>query len=85
MSEKRVHAVKVMLTDSELVDVQRQAIAQDMPVGEVVRRNCMSHLWGILGLAERRRNGNRGADEELSAADFVSSGFHDGVGSTRYR
>jgi hypothetical protein len=76
---KRVHAVKVMFTDSELVDVQRQAIAQDMPVGEVVRRNCMSLLWGILGQADRRRQRNRGADEELDGADFVPSGFHDGA------
>lgn len=81
MSEKRTHAVKVMLTDSELIDVQRQALAQEMPVGEVVRRNCMSYLWGIFGCAERRRNRNRGADEELDATDFVPSGFHDGVGS----
>jgi len=79
MSGKRVHAVKVMLTDDELLDLQRQALAQDMPVGEVVRRNCLAFMWGILGLAERRRNRKRGADEELQRDDFQQSGWHDGV------
>lgn len=72
---KRTNPVKVLLTDEELIDVQRQALAQDMPVSEVVRRNCMMFMWGILGSAQRRRNRNRGADEELSGDDFQPSGF----------
>ena len=72
---KRVHAVKVMLTDEELIDAQRQAMAKDMPAGEVARRNCMSFMWGILGVASRRRNKTRGEDEELTGTDFVQSGF----------
>lgn len=76
---KRTNPVKIMLTDEELLDVQRQAIAQDMTPGEVVRKNCMAFMWGILGTADRRRQRNRGADEELIGRDFHDSGFVDGT------
>jgi hypothetical protein len=68
-----------MLTDEELLDVQRQAIAQDLPPAEVVRKNCMAFMWGILGTADRRRQRNRGADEELLGTDFADSSFADGT------
>lgn len=77
---KRTHPVKVMLTDEEMLDIQRMALAQDMPAGEVVRRNCMSFMWGILGLADRRRKRDRGADEELNGRDFRDTGWGDGLG-----
>jgi len=80
-TSKRTNPVKVMLTDEELLDVQRQALAQDLTAGEVVRRNCMAFMWGILGTADRRRQRNRGADEELTGADFADSAFVDGTAS----
>ncbi len=80
-TSKRTNPVKVMLTDEELLDVQRQALAQDLSAGEVVRKNCMAFMWGILGTADRRRQRNRGADEELIGADFSDSAFIDGTPS----
>jgi hypothetical protein len=67
---KRIHVIKVCLNDEELLDIQAQAIAQDMPPAEVVRRNCMNFMWGILGQAERRRNKTRGPEESLKSTDF---------------
>jgi len=67
---KRTHVVKVCLNDEEMLAIQAQAIAQDMPPAEVVRRNCMSFMWGILGQAERRRNKTRGPEESLNGTDF---------------
>jgi hypothetical protein len=78
-TSKRTNPVKVMLTDEELLDVQRQALAQDLSPGEIVRKNCMAFMWGILGTADRRRQRNRGADEELIGADFHDSAFIDGT------
>lgn len=79
---KRVHAVKLLLNDEEMIDLQRQAIAMDMPVAEVARRNMVAHMWGILGQACRRRNRHRGADEELQGSDFLHSELDDGIGGS---
>jgi hypothetical protein len=67
---KRTHIVKVCLNDEEMLDIQAQALAQDMPPAEVVRRNCVTFMWGILGQAQRRRNKTRGAEESLKRTDF---------------
>lgn len=75
MSGKRVHAVKVLLSEDELLDATRQAIAQDLPVADVIRRGWLQSIYGTLGLAMRRAKQSRGSDEELSARDFLPSAF----------
>jgi hypothetical protein len=78
---KRVHPIKILLDDEEMLAIHRQCLAQDMKPAEVVRRNCMSFMFGILGLADKRRQRNRGVDSELIGTDFNHSGFHHGVDS----
>ena len=72
---KRVHPVKLLLSDEEMLDASRQSIALDLPVADVIRRGWLQSIYGTLGLAMRRAKKSRGSDEELHAHDFQPSAF----------
>jgi hypothetical protein len=72
---KRVHPVKLLLSDDEMLDASRQAAAQDLPIADVIRRGWLQSIYGTLGLAIRRAKQSRGSDEELHARDFEPSAF----------
>lgn len=75
---KRIHPIKVLLDDEELADLQRLAIALDLPASEIVRRGWLLSIRGSLGLAEARAKRNRGSDAApLTGEDFVTTGLGD--------
>ena len=79
MSEKRTHAVKVLLNDAEYIELLEQATAQDLDKADIVRKGWLHFTFGSVGLARRRAQQSRGADAELSRTDFLDSGFADGL------
>lgn len=74
-SGKRIFAVKVLLSESELLDLHRWAQADNCKPADMARKGLLQAMYGIFGLAERRCNRNRGDDAELRVTDFEPSGF----------
>ncbi|MEY8688341.1 MAG: hypothetical protein AB9M53_00495 [Leptothrix sp. (in: b-proteobacteria)] len=72
---KRVHAVKVMLDDEELLTLYEQATAQDIDKADALRKGWLLASFGSVGLARRRAQQKRGADAELSGPDFLDTDF----------
>lgn len=72
---KRVHPVKVLLTDDEMLTLYEQATAQDLDKADVLRRGWLQATFGSVGLARRRAQNSRGADAELSGLDFADTAF----------
>ena len=67
--------MKLMLREDELATAQAQAIAQDLPVSEVIRRGWLLATHGTMGLAKLRAKRTRGSDEFLEDQDFQATGF----------
>ncbi len=80
MAGKRTHAVKVMLDDEEMLTLYEQATAQDLDRADVLRKGWLRDTFGSVGLALRRAQQSRGADEALQVQDFIDSAFASHVG-----
>lgn len=76
--EKRTVAVKVLLTETEAVELYRQADALDRPAADVMRKGWLLSTFGTVGLARRNAKQSRGSDEFLEASDFLPSGYGPG-------
>lgn len=77
-SGKRVHPIKVLLSDDEMLTLYEQSTAQDLDKADVLRRGWLQATFGTIGLARRRAQRSRGADAELSRPDFADSAFDPG-------
>lgn len=75
MAEKRVHAVKVLLSDSEAAALYQQSLLEDRKPADMLRKGWLLHTFGSLGLARDRAQRNRGEGAELTVHDFTDTGI----------
>jgi len=60
---KHNNPVKLMLTDGELLDLSRLAMANERTVSEMVRFVLRRHMYGACNSTRTPGNANRGAHE----------------------
>lgn len=80
--EKRTVPIKVLLSESEALELYRQSEAQDISAADVLRKGWLHNTFGSVGLARLRAKLSRGSDEFLEARDFADTSFgnNDGQG-----
>jgi hypothetical protein len=81
---KRLHVVKMMFDDEQMLDLQRVAAAKQRSLADLCRVEVLNAMYGILGRAERRRQRNESPSQvlivpDLDPQDFQESAF-DGDG-----
>ncbi|MFM2057924.1 MAG: hypothetical protein RLY71_2309 [Pseudomonadota bacterium] len=67
---KHTNAVKLMLTDGELLDLSRLAMANERTVAEMVRFVLRRHMYGACNSARPAGNSNHGAHEAPRGTDW---------------
>jgi hypothetical protein len=80
---KRMVAIKLLVSESEALDLHRIAVVEDRKVADMCRRFLLQGMYGMLGQAERRSQRRSGESSgllvpELDRADFQESEFGDG-------